>query len=119
MVPIDRPTVKGPANVAGKWTATVKSDWGDTYTETFDFEVDGPALSGTASLLRHARAISEGSVVGEQVNFVTKSQTSLGDKIYEETHHYKGTIDGATIRFSMLTDSGAESHLPVHFTAGR
>jgi hypothetical protein len=119
VVPIDRPTAKGPTNVAGKWTATVKYDWGDTYTETFNFEVDGSELSGTASLLQHDRAISEGSVVGEQVNFVTRSQTSLGDKVYEETHRYKGTVEGATIRFSMLTDSGAESHVPVHFTAAR
>ena len=47
------------------------------------------------------------------------SQTALGDKTYEDKHYYKGTLDGDTIRFSMLTDSGAESHVPIHFTARR
>lgn len=106
-------------DVAGKWKATVKYDWGDTYAETFDFEVAGRELSGMASLLGRDRGIFDGKIDGGRVSFMTKSQTSLGDKMYEDKHYYKGTVEGDAIRFSLLTDSGAESHVPVHFTAKR
>jgi len=106
-------------NVSGKWRATVKYDWGDTYAETFDFEVAGPELSGTASLFQHDRGIFDGKIDGNRIGFMTKSQTSLNEKTFEDKHYYKGTLDGDTIRFSMLTDSGAESHVPIHFTATR
>ena len=106
-------------DVAGKWKATVRYDWGDTYAETFDFEVAGPELSGTASLLGHDRGIFDGKIDGGRVSFMTKSLTSVDDKTYEDKHFYKGTVEGSTIRFSLLTDSRAESHVPVHFTATR
>jgi hypothetical protein len=106
-------------NVSGKWKATVKYDWGDTYAETFDFEVAGPELSGTASLFQHDRGIFDGKIDGDRISFMTKSQTSLNEKTFEDKHYYKGTVEGDTIRFSMLTDSGAESHVPIHFTATR
>ena len=37
-----------PVDVTGKWQATVKYDWGDTYDTIFDFEIDGSKLSGEA-----------------------------------------------------------------------
>jgi WD40 repeat protein len=43
----------------------------------------------------------------------------VGDKTYEEKHHYGGTVEGDTIRFSLLTDSGYDSRTPEHFTAKR
>jgi hypothetical protein len=110
---------KEPANVAGKWKATVKYDWGDTYQETFDFEVAGPELSGTASLLELDRGIFDGKIEGNRLSFMTKSQTALSDKTLEDKHYYKGTVEGDSIRFSMLTDSGSAPHVPIHFTAGR
>ena len=111
---------KGSANVNGKWKATVKYDWpGVVYDETFNFEVAGSELSGTASLLGEDRGIFNGNIEGHQVRFMTKSQTTLDDKTYQDQHYYKGTVAGDTIRFSMLTDSGVESHVPVLFTAKR
>jgi hypothetical protein len=91
---------------------------GDTYAETFDL-VAGPELSGTTSLFQHDRGIFDGKIEGDRISFMTKSQTSLNEKTFEDKHYYKGTLDGDTIRFSMLTDSGAESHVPIHFTATR
>ncbi len=108
---------KGPRDVAGKWQATVKYDWGAVYAETFNFEVDGHDLSGTASFLELDRGIFDGRIEANQLTFMTKSQTALGDQTYEEKHYYKGTVEGDTIRLSMLTDSSSDSHVPVHFTA--
>ena len=111
---------KGSADVNGKWKATVKYDWpGAIYDETFNFEVAGSELSGTASLLGVDRGIFDGKIEGDQVRFMTKSLTTLDDKTYQDQHYYKGTVAGDTIRFSMLTDSSVESHVPILFTAKR
>ncbi len=121
-------SVKNPvktAAVAGKWKATVKYDWGDTYNEVFDFEVDGQDLSGTASLLGATQGgglgILDGKIVGNRISFMTKSLTSLNseEKSYEDKHYYKGTVEGDAIQFTMMTDSSIESHVPIHFTAQR
>ena len=110
---------KWPADVAGKWEATVKYNWGDTHTEVFWFELDGQELSGTASYVSAGRGILDGKIDGNRITFTTKSFTMLGDKTYEEKHHYGGTVEGDTIRFSLLTDSGYDSRTPEHFTAKR
>ena len=108
------------ANVNGKWKATVKYDWpGAVYNETFNFEVAGSELSGTASFLGLDRGIFDGKIEANQVRFMTKSLTTMDDKTYQDQHYYKGTVAGDAIRFSMLTDSSVESHVPVLFTAKR
>jgi hypothetical protein len=106
-------------SVAGKWTGTVKYDWGEAYVETFEFEVAGGELSGAASYLRRPRGILDGKLEGSRVSFTTKSLTSLNDKTFEDTHHYRGTVEGNVINFTLITDSGAESHVPVRFTVRR
>ena len=108
-------------NVAGTWEANVKYEWGDAYVETFHFEVDGRELSGTASFLGKGgeRGIWDGKIQGARVSFVTKSLSTVDDRTYEEKHYYKGTVEGGAIHFSMLTDGGIESHVPIHFTATR
>ncbi len=118
-------SVKPLANVAGQWEATVKYDWGDTYHEWFDFEVDGQELSGSAGFLGNrkgqGRAIWDGKIAGDRISFMTKTLSSLGgdDKTYEDKHYYKGTVKGDEIVFTMVTDSSTESHTPIHFTANR
>ncbi|MGA8028334.1 MAG: toll/interleukin-1 receptor domain-containing protein [Bryobacteraceae bacterium] len=107
------------STVAGKWTASVKYDWGDTYQEVFNFEVDGQEVSGTASLLGAARGILDGKIAGNRISFVTKSLTTLNsdETPHEDKHNYKGTVESDAIRFTMMTDSEIESHVPIHFTA--
>ncbi len=111
-----------PADVTGKWSAAVKYDWGDTYAEVFDFEVDGEELSGTASFLgsgRGDRGILDGRIAGNRISFMTKSLATISsdNKTYEDKHYYKGTVENETIRFTMMTDSSMESHVPIHFIA--
>ena len=59
----------------------MKYDWGDTYKELFDFEVDGQELSGTAGFLGapkgQGRPIWEGKIAGDRISFMTKTLTSL------------------------------------------
>jgi len=81
--------------------------------------VAGRELSGTASFLQRGRGILDGKLEGNRVSFTTKSMVSIGEKSYEDKHYYKGTVEGDAIRFSLMTDSGAESHVPVYFTVRR
>ena len=103
----------------------MKYDWGDTYNELFDFDVDGQELSGTAGFLGtrkgQGRPIWDGKVTGDRISFMTKSLTTISgdEKTYEDKHYYKGTVKGDTIDFTMVTDSSIESHIPIHFTATR
>ncbi len=114
-----------PAKVAGEWEATVKYDWGDTYKELFDFEVNGQDVSGTAGFLGsrqgQGRPIWDGKIVGDHISFMTKTLTSLSgdDKTYEDKHYYKGIVKGDNIAFTLVTDSSVEQHSPVQFTATR
>ena len=118
-------TATPSANVAGEWEATVKYDWGDTYKELFDFEVDGQELSGTAGFLGsrkgQGRPMWDGKISGDQISFMTKSLTTLSgdEKTYEDKNYYKGKVKGDTIEFTMVTDSSIVSHTPIHFTASR
>lgn len=109
--------------VAGKWTATVKYDWGDSYDETFNFETEDAQLSGTAGFLGDrdgdGRVISDGKTAGNRISFTTKSQsTSLHGNV-TDTHTYKGIISGDTIAFTMVTESSVTDHAPIHFIAHR
>lgn len=111
------------ANIAGKWSATVKYDWGSTYTELFNFEVDGQEVSGTASFLGRGgdHGILDGKIEGNRISFTTKSLSTISsdDKTYEDKHIYKGIVENGTIRFTMMTDSSMESHVPIEFIASK
>ena len=110
---------KRPTDVAGKWTATAKY-WDEAiHRETFNFEVAGTELSGTASFLGESLNILDGKTERDRISFMTKSLTGLGDKIYEDKQYYKGTVEGDTIRFTMLIDSSASQQPAYHFTAQR
>lgn len=110
---------KAPTEVAGKWKATVKYWDVDTYAETFNFEVVGTELSGTASFLGQSLNIFDGKIEGDRISFMTKSLTGLGDQTYVDKQYYKGTVEGDTIRFSMLIDSSISQNPPYHFMAKR
>ena len=108
------------ASVAGKWTGTVKYDWGDSYEETFDFDVAGGELSGTASFLQRPRGILDGKLEGNRVSFTTKSLTSTRRQDVRGHAPLQGHGRRRTSSsFTLSTDSGAESHVPVRFTVRR
>ncbi len=112
--------VEAPLKVAGKWKAGVTYEaWVGVYPETFNFEVMGTELSGSAGFLGVDRGILDGKVEGNQISFMTKSVTEMDDKKYQDKHYYKGTVEGDTIRFTMNTDSEWFSEAPAHFTAKR
>ena len=123
VTPVQPDGTKNPANppvdVAGKWKAIVKYDWGDTYDTIFEIEVDGSEITGIAGFLSLGRTIWDGKIAGNRISFMTKTQATMGcnQPNAEERHYYKGTVEGESIRFTMTTDSPAGEHIPIHFTA--
>jgi hypothetical protein len=108
-----------PVVLAGDWIADVTYDWGDKYTERFVFKVDGEAVFGTASFLKVPRGIVEGSIKGDRVAFDTRTEELRGnDNPIPVSHHYRGTIAGDTIAFTMQSEGGSPS-APIEFTARR
>jgi len=72
----------GTVSLAGAWKAQVKYNWGDTYGETFQFEVLGQELQGTASYITGPHAILDGKVDGNRLSFQTTSYSELNEKRY-------------------------------------
>jgi hypothetical protein len=115
-------SARSSAVIKGTWESPVTYDWGDTHKELFQFETEGHTLTGTASYLgggRGDRGILNGSVQGNQISFMTKSYTDVNDKTYEEKHYYVGTVSGDRISFTLQTDSGYDSQVPLKFVATR
>ena len=65
--------------LSGQWRATVKYDWGAEHAERFDLRLENDEVHGTASYLGVPRTVEQGTLAGEQLNFVTHSQEVLGD----------------------------------------
>lgn len=105
----------------GRWTATIRYDWGDTHPEVFVFEVAAGEVFGTASYLRVRCPIQDGRISGNRLSFSTRSQEMLGglDEIRTVTHRYRGTLDGDVIRFTLESGGGHSFHEPVQFEARR
>jgi hypothetical protein len=126
-----RPEVSPAApDIAGRWQAEVTYDWPNAkYTEAFNFQVDADEVLGTACYLAAERAIWNGKLTGNKLTFVTKTQVLTFGTDWknhraereerEEVHHYRGKISQDEIRFSMQTEGGFSSHVPIEFTARR
>ena len=108
-------------DINGEWKAEVTYDWARaTYTETFTFEGEGNEIRGTASFLKLKRAILEGSVSKDKIEFITKtneiSSWDVGNT-RETTHRYYGKITNDKIQFTMQTEGGITPHTPIKFLA--
>lgn len=83
------------ADFNGKWTAEVQGRMG-TQTLTFDFHVDGSALTGKITSPRGDTDITDGKVDGDNISFTQKVSFNGNDL----TINYSGKADGDTIKFT-------------------
>jgi len=83
------------ADFNGKWTAQVEGRNGPQ-TITFNFKVDGAALTGTVTTPRGDVDISNGKVDGDNISFDTVMNFN-GNSM---TISYKGVAAGDTIKFT-------------------
>ena len=83
------------AGVAGKWTAAIDTQIG-VQNYTYDFQVDGEKLTGTAKSQFSESQIVEGSVKGDEISFV--ENLKYEDQVLRVV--YKGKISGDEIKFN-------------------
>lgn len=83
------------ADFSGKWTAEVQGHNG-TQTITFDFHVDGAALTGKVTSPRGVSDISNGKIDGDNISF----DQNLNFNGNNFTIHYTGKAEGDTIHFT-------------------
>jgi hypothetical protein len=103
------------ADFNGKWTADVTTPRG-TQTVTFNFKVDGSALTGTVSTRRGDIDISNGKVDGDNISF-DQVMNFNGNSF---TLSYKGTAQAdGTIKFTRTFGGGNGDRPPQEFTAKR
>jgi len=115
------PAIRPAADIAGRWTARVKYDWGDQHDEVFEFKYLGDALHGTATYQTGRLTIEHATLKGDWLSFVTRSQEMLGsDTPWKEvTHRYTGQVTPEGIRFTLESGGGYTIHPPVEFIARR
>jgi hypothetical protein len=83
------------ADFNGKWTAQVQGRNG-MQTLTFDFHVDGAALTGKITTPRGETDITDGKVDGDNISFTQKVSFNGNDM----TINYTGKADGDGIKFT-------------------
>jgi hypothetical protein len=98
------------ADITGKWTATVESPRG-TQQLSFDFHVDGAALTGKITTPRGESDITDGKIDGDTVTF----NQVVNFNGNEMKIAYKGTISGDSIKFTRTVGDRP----PAEFTANR
>lgn len=102
------------ADFNGKWTGDVQGRMG-TQTLTFDFHVDGAALTGKITTPRGDTDISNGKVDGDNISF----DQELNFNGNSFTISYKGTAQAdGTIKFTR-TFGSAGDRPPQDFVAKR
>jgi TIR domain len=108
-------------DINGAWRADLSYDWPNAhFAERFDFAGDGAELRGSASFLGVPRGLLEGRVDAGGLSFVTRTRETGGaDGATETVHRYRGQRVGDEIRFTMQTEGGASTHVPVDFVARR
>ena len=118
---LTEPAADVRATLAGRWSATVKYDWGAVHDEIFEFKHQGQTLLGTASYLGAPRAIEQVSVDGEWLRFTTRSLEILGSDSpqKEVVHRYTARVAPGTIFFTLESGGGYSNHPPVEFVAHR
>lgn len=111
---------RGPQRPAvdGNWSASVTYGWGATHEERFVFTTRESQLLGAAGFLGIARPIVGGSIAGTHIAFSTRTQEGFDRDPRDLVHNYRGTLEGDSIRFVLLTEGGTSGG-PVEFVARR
>jgi len=91
------------ADFNGKWTGDVTTPRG-TQSLTFEFKVDGAALTGKITTPRGTNDISNGKVDGDNISF--DQVVNFNGNEFKIT--YTGKADGDTIKFTrQMGDMGS------------
>ena len=117
------PTRTAGERLIGSWSAAVRYEWGDRYTERFEFKHHAGELTGTASFLGYPRAIENLRLDGTNLRFETHSDETMGDSTKTVTHGYAAELRGVppdeVLAIRMQTTGAHGSRKPLEFEARR
>lgn len=110
-----------PYEVAGRWSAEVRYEWGDTHREIFEFQTKGKEVLGTASHLGRVTSIGQASFDGRRLSFIIRGEEMMGgDRPWKEViHRYTGEVAEDGIHFTLESSGGYTQHDPLQFVAKR
>jgi len=112
-------TTSAEAALSGRWTATVRYDWGAEHEERFELRVEDGEVFGTASYLGVPRIVEQGQLRDHaRLRFVTRTEVIAGNITRDLTHSYRGRIQDDGIHF-VLETTGQSGAAPVEFVARR
>ena len=107
----------------GAWQAEVKTHWGRTYTERFEFKRHAGQLTGTATYLAYPRAIDKLEFDGLNLRFEIRTQQSMGNETREVTHRYSAELRGKApddlLAVQVQTRGAFDNNKPIEFVARR
>jgi TIR domain len=117
------PTRTAGERLIGSWSVAVRYEWGDRYTERFEFKHHAGELTGTASFLGYPRAIENLRLDGTNLRFETHSDETMGDSTKTVTHGYAAELRGVppdeVLAIRMQTTGAHGSRKPLEFEARR
>lgn len=97
-------------DINGKWKGSLASPNGDLET-TMVFKLDGEKLTGTVTNMYGEEQIADGTVKGDDVNFVVNAGGGQFKIVY------KGKITGEDIKFHVVIGDFGEGDLLVKRTS--
>lgn len=97
--------------LTGRWKAEVEGRHGGSMALTMDLVDDDDGLvTGTVRGPRGEAAISSGNLDGDDLTFSVITEFDG----YQIRQHYRGTVEGDVIHFSLTVEDGHSVATPVH-----
>jgi hypothetical protein len=122
-MPVAAPAPDMGERLIGTWKAELRYEWGDRYSERFEFKRHAGKLTGTASFLGYPRALENPQIDGSNLHFQTRSTSSMNNETRELTRSYSAELRGQppneVLTFRMLSSGGFSSEKPLEFEARR
>ena len=91
------------ADINGKWVASIPGRDGTPMEQTYVFKVAGDKVTGTITTARGEQAISDGTLSGDAISFVTVMDRG-GNTIKMV---YKGTVSGNEMTLTRSREGAA------------
>jgi hypothetical protein len=97
--------VASAADLNGKWKGDMSTPNGDPLETTFNFQVSGEKLTGTATNSYGEEQITEGTVKGDEISFVIMAGGGQFKIVY------KGKVVGEELKFKVVIGDMGEGEL--------
>ena len=95
--------------VSGEWTAEVEGRRGGSTEITMNLKAEDGLVTGTVRSANGEAPISAGSIQGDNISFSIITELDG----YQIREHFRGTVEGDVIHFSLTVEDGRDKATPV------